>query len=340
MLLIAVLTLSFFMIMPFLTAILTSLILTYIFYPVYKKVNKKIKNKNLASFIVTILILVLIILPSFLILNTASKEARSLYEFSKETFFAGKECDIESKEMTCQIKSRIEEFLSIPQVKLQVASSVNKAPNFLVEQLLRFIFSIPKIVLNFFIIFFVVFFLLRDEKTFVDKIGNLLPLKKEQKKHIFKRFNDVAFAVIYGSIIVAIIQGTVAGIGYYFAGIRSPLIWALITMFFALVPLVGTAVVWLPASLVLIFSGYATSNTLLIVKGVLLLLYGALIVSTIDNLLKPKIIGERAKVHPVIVLLGVLGGLSFFGFIGFIVGPIILGLAVAFIKIYEEEKYF
>lgn len=339
-----ILALSFFIVKPFLTVILFSLVLAYIFYPVYKKLNKKIKNKNIASFIVTIVILLLIVIPSFIALNTVSRQAIFLYSASKDSiltgeFFVGK-CVEDSDNLGCKVANLIKGFFSHPQTRQQLSTIIKEATDFFVKKVRDFLFSIPTRIINFFVMVFITFFLFRDGKELVMKVESLLPLKKTHKKRVFVKFNDTAFAVIYGSIIVAIIQGALGGIGFFAAGIKSPLMWAVIMMFFALVPFVGTAIIWLPAALILIFSGYIESNTSIMVKGIFLLLYGTFVISLIDNLLKPKIIGDKAKVHPVLILLGVLGGLQFFGFIGIIVGPLILALLVAFIQIYEEEKYF
>jgi len=109
-------------------------------------------------------------------------------------------------------------------------------------------------------------------------------------------------------------------------------------MLASLIPYIGSSIVWLPASLMLIINGYTDMDTSIILKGMLLMLYGIFIVSTIDNILKPKLIGDKSGLHPLLVLLGVVGGLKFLGFIGVIVGPIIIALLITFIKIYEEEK--
>jgi predicted PurR-regulated permease PerM len=341
---IALLVLSFFIIKPFISAILVSLVLAYIFYPVYKLVNKKIKNKNVAAFTTTIIVIFLIVVPSFFILNTISREAIFLYSASKDKMLTGDflegVCMEEGKDFSCKITNFFRRVFSHPQIQQYLGTTIKEAVSFLVEKIRDFLFSIPARILNFFVMMFVVFFLFRDGKKFVEKVEDLLPLKKAHKKQVFVKFNDTAFAVIYGSLIVAIIQGSLGGIGFFAVGIKNPLIWAVIMMFFALVPFVGTVVVWLPAALILIFNGYVQSDTLVIVKGIGLLVYGTFVISFIDNLIKPKIIGDRAKVHPVLVLLGVLGGLHFFGFIGIIVGPLVLALLVTFIKIYEEEGYF
>ena len=323
---------------------MTSLFVAYIFYPLYKLVNKRIKNKNLASFIVTTLVILLIVIPSFFILNAVSREALFLYSASKDKIFTGEffssECSEEATSFSCKITNFMKGIFSHPEMQNYLSTTLKGATSFIVMRIRDFLLSIPSKLLNFFVMIFVTFFFFRDGKEFIKKVEGLLPLKKGHKQQVFVKFNNVAFAVIYGSIVIAIIQGTLGGIGFFAVGIKNPLIWAFIMMIFAVVPFVGTAVIWLPAALILIFSGYMESNTLIIVKGIALLLYGIFVISLVDNLLKPKIIGDRAKVHPVFILLGVIGGLHFFGFIGFVVGPVILALLVAFIKIFEEEKYF
>ena len=165
-----------------------------------------------------------------------------------------------------------------------------------------------------------------------------MPLKSKYRKHVFKKLNDMAYAVIYGSIIIAIIQGALGGIGFLMFGLPSPILWGIVMMFASLIPYVGSSLIWLPASLILIFSGYVNSDSTLMVKGILFILYGVFIIGTIDNILKPKIIGDKGGLHPVLVLLGVVGGLNLLGFIGVIIGPIVLAMLVTFIGIYEEEK--
>ena len=192
--------------------------------------------------------------------------------------------------------------------------------------------------LDMFIVLFVMFFLFRDGKIFIDKIERIMPLKDEYRKHVFKKLNDMAYAVIYGSIIIAIIQGTLGGLGFLAFGLPSPILWGIVMMFASLIPYVGSSIIWFPASLILIFNGYLNSETNLIIKGIFFILYGIFVVGTIDNILKPKLIGDKAGIHPVLVMLGVVGGLSFFGFIGVIIGPIILAMLVTFIEIYEEEQ--
>jgi len=333
-------TVSFLIVKPFLTAVLTGIIFSYIFYPVYSRIHKKIASKNISSLITSILVILVITLPLFFILNTISKEAYTTYLLSKQKFTSGQfsaPCEPFDKPI-CKISNYISDKTNDPQIKYYFDTTIKNATTKITENISDILFSIPIFVLDSFIMLFVMFFLFKDGKILVDKVEKILPLKIKYRKHVFKILNDMAYAVIYGSIIIAIIQGTLGGIGFAIFGLPSPLLWGLVMIFASLIPYIGSSIIWFPAALILIFNGYINLETNLIIKGVLLMLYGIFLIGTIDNILKPKIIGSKGGLHPVLVLLGVVGGLNFLGFIGVIVGPIILAMLVVFIKIYEEEK--
>jgi len=152
------------------------------------------------------------------------------------------------------------------------------------------------------------------------------------------RLKEITYATIYGAIIVAIVQGFFAGIGYYLVGINSFAVLTLVTMIAAIIPLLGAALIWFPVVIHLVVNGILLSDSSLIFKGVGLLIYGIIIVSTIDNFIRPKIIGDRAKANPVLILLGVFGGLQLFGFFGIFVGPVILVILVTLLDIHLEGK--
>jgi predicted PurR-regulated permease PerM len=129
-----------------------------------------------------------------------------------------------------------------------------------------------------------------------------------------------------------------AGIGYFIFGITSPILLTMLTIIASFIPFLGAALVWLPVSIAMLINGIITGSNSLMLRAGGLMLYGALVVSTIDNFLRPKIIGKRARVHPLVILLGVFGGLALFGFVGIIIGPFLLTLFIASLKIYEQEK--
>jgi len=331
---------SFLIIKPFLTAVLTGLVFAYIFTPWYSRINKRISNKNFASLITSLLVILIITLPLFFVLNVVSKEAYTTYLLSRQKVLSGQfltECQ-PADDTVCKIVNYFTNKANQPQVRYYFDTTVKTITNKITENISNILFSIPIFILDTFIVLFVMFFLFKDGHTFVNKLEKMLPLKYSYRKHMVKKLNDMAYAVIFGSLIIAIVQGTLGGIGFFIFGLPSPLIWGIVMVFAALLPYIGTSIIWLPASLFLIFDGYVNAETSLIVKGILLMLYGTFIVSTIDNILKPKLIGDKSGLHPVLVLLGVLGGLKFLGFVGIIIGPMILAALVTFVNIYEEEK--
>lgn len=334
--------LAFLVIRPFIAALLTSIFLAYIFYPIYAWVKKKVKNTNLAASIVSFLVIILLFLPLFFVLNTITKEAYVGYLTSKQKvltigdFFKG--CD-PAKNSLCGFINYIGDFLNEPKVKYHLQDGIEKASSYVVDAVSDLIFSIPRFVLNFFVMVFTMFYSFKDGPAILGNLKRVLPLRDIYKRHLFDKFEKVTFAIVYGHIVVAIIQGILGGIGFFIFGVHSPIIWGIVMAFAALIPFIGTAIVWLPAALFKLIEGISASNTGEIIGGVLFILYGIIIISSIDNVIRPKIIGDKANVHPVLILVGVLGGLYFIGVIGAVVGPLVLALFVTFVKAYEKDRY-
>jgi len=337
--LIALFALSFLIIKPFLISIITSVIASYVFYPVFAKINGKIKRPRLSSIITISLIVLIIILPLFFAFNILVKEARVNYVMLKQKILSADllidGCNEQS--LICSLSHSTQKILSDPKTKYYLDNTAQKITNFILDSAYNILFSIPILLINFFIMIFIMFYLFKDGAHMIKFIERISPLKKPHNQKILNQINDVSHAVIYGYIIVALVQGTLGAIGFVVLGVSAPLLLGILMAFFALIPFVGTPIVWLPVALFQILNGYTQHNNVLVIKGIILIIYGFFIISTIDNILKPKIIGDKAKIHPILVLLGVLGGLNIFGFIGIIVGPVVLAILLAFIRIYQRE---
>lgn len=333
--------LVFLVIRPFIATLLASFFLAYIFYPVYRWFKKKVKSKNTAALIVSFIIVILLLAPLFFVLNTLTKEAYVSYLTSKQKLLAMgdffKNCPEDNP--FCGFVSYIGDFLNEPKVKYHLENTIEKVASYVVDGVSDVVFSIPRFVLNFFIMIFTSFYLFKDGPELLSNIKRILPLKDIYKRHLFEKFGKVTYAIIYGHIVVAMIQGLLGGIGFFIFGASSPIIWGIVMAFAALIPLIGTAVVWFPAALFKLFGGISAGNMGEVVGGILFVLYGVLIISSLDNLIRPKIIGNRAKVHPVLILVGVLGGLYLLGPVGIMVGPLVLALFITFIKAYEKDRF-
>ena len=333
--------LVFLVIKPFVAALLASIVLSYLFYPLYRWFEKKIKNKNVASLIVSSIVVILLVLPLFFVLNTITKEAYVGYLTSKQKILGigdlSKNCD-PAKNPTCSFINYIGDFLDEPKVKYHLQNTIERVTSYVLNSVSDLVFSIPKFFLNFFVMIFAMFYLFKDGPSILINLKRLLPLRAVYKIHLFEQFGNVTFAIVYGYVVVAIIQGILGGIGFFIFGVHSPIIWGIVTAFAALIPFIGTAIIWLPAAIFKLINGISSNNTPEIIGGILFILYGLIIISSLDNILRPKIIGDKAKIHPVLVLVGVLGGLYLLGFIGVVIGPLILALFITFIKAYERDK--
>lgn len=331
--------LAYLLLKPFITAILTSALLAYIFYPLYYKIYKKTNKENLSAFAVSVIIVLIVALPFAYIITGLAKEATVLVKSMDkltDNNLVSAECD--KSKILCKSSERIRDDLSDPKIRSYVEDGVKKVTSAIIDKTSEFLLSLPDLLLNLFMIIFLVFYLFKEGPILAKWAENLLPIKNDYKTNLVKKINDSIYAILFGSIILAVIQGVFAAIGYYIVGMDSVILWSIITMLFALVPFVGTAIVWGPASLYFIAIGIMTSDSILIVKGIGLLLYGIFIISSIDNIIRPKLIGSRAGIHPILVLFGVIGGVALFGMIGVIVGPLVFALLIAFIEIYEKER--
>ena len=196
------------------------------------------------------------------------------------------------------------------------------------------VISLPQATLNLFVVFFTMFYFLRDSDAFIKKISDVLSMGERKYRRITNRLKDITKGVLYGYFLVAFLQGLAGGIGFFIFGISSPIFWGILMALLALIPYLGTGLVWGPAAAILLLDGIFQNSDILIIKGILLFVYGFFIVGMLDNFLKPKIMSNRAKIHPVIILLGVFGGLILFGPVGVLVGPLVLSLTMVFIEVY------
>jgi len=177
---------------------------------------------------------------------------------------------------------------------------------------------------------FVLFFVLRDGRAMAHKAVRLLPIEARLRGRLWRHLIDVTRAVFVGIGLTAIVQGALLGVGLFFAGVPSALVFGVIAMLFALIPFIGSALVWGPAALWLVAQGHP--GAALFIAG-----WGILVVGSVDNFLRPLLISGRVEVPTLAVFIGVMGGLSAFGFIGLFLGPIVLGLLVALFRFSTEE---
>tara|TARA_Y100000310_G_scaffold246869_1_gene252311 strand:- start:14673 stop:15695 length:1023 start_codon:yes stop_codon:yes gene_type:complete len=317
-LLLIILIVSYIIIKPFIIAILASIVLAYTFYPLYKKSSKIIKNKSLRSIILLLIIMGVLLTLTFFILNLLINESVSLFHTLR---------NVELSNIFDPLRNLFGENVDLG---LYIQETVNKGLNLILTSLSDLAFTIPQKAVSLFIILFMMYYLFKEGPSMIEKTMENLPLKKQHKETILNKLDSVMKATIYGTIVTAIIQGAIGTLGLIIFDVKSPIVWGLVMTVVSMLPYLGASIVWVPAALIKIFN-----NDLF--NGLGLAIYGILIISLIDNLVKPKIISQKTKIHPITVLLGVIGGIQLFGFIGIFLGPVILSLIVALFEIYLTE---
>ncbi|MFH1505656.1 MAG: AI-2E family transporter [archaeon] len=317
--LLIVLYLSIVVIRPFLTYIVLGLVLTAILYPFYKWLCKKVKNKNVAASIIVILVLLAIIMPLFYIITSLVQQAGVAYQTYGNA----------------ETVERFSEFIThISGQEVDVKEFVNNSMYWLKTNISSYaptvVTSITDIFLGLFVLFFVMFYALKEGNNLYDEIKELIPLKKKYKVKLFAETKNMVGAVMYGQVITAIIQGGLGGLGFLLFGIPNPVLWGFIMIILSFLPIVGAPIIWIPAGIIQIVNGNYVS-------GIGILIYGIVVISQIDNFIRPKLISRKSKLHPAVVLVGVLGGLKVFGFVGLILGPLILAILMVLLRTYTED---
>jgi predicted PurR-regulated permease PerM len=319
----ALFILAFLILRPILISSLFALILAFIFYPVHSKLYKLIRSKNLSAFIICVVLLAIIIVPLVLSVPFLAKQVLSIYSFVQGETFAGPIHDFLSGFFSSEeIADNIVIYLNY---------AVSYASNYMKDAFKGFIFNSPSISLHVVLILFVFFFGLRDGDKLVAYIQSLSPLTEESEKKVFGQFKDITYSVVYGQIVIGIIQGLLTGIALFIFKIPNPIVLTLIATFLGILPIIGPSLVWVPVDIYLLLKGDMTG-------AILLFFYGFLIISGIDNVLRPLIVGKKTKINSGVILVSMIGGLFVFGLLGLIIGPLVIAYLLLILETYRKTK--
>lgn len=311
-----ILYLSFQITKPYLVALFAGILLTFLFYPLYKLVRRVIRNNNVAAAVTSLLIILAVSIPMIIIANVLINQSTYLHDLFVKSD---------------SVKTIISNYVS-PELAPRIENMILGSIQFIKETSYSFILSLPQKIINFFIILFVMFYLFKDGNKIVAYFKKILPFKKKEEDMIIKQVNDTFYAILYGTVLISILQGVIATIGFYIFDVPLPVLWGAITAIVSMLPYIGPGIVWVPIVVFKYINGDVNNAIGLTIFSLIL------ITVILDWLIKPKLIADRANVHPIIILLGILGGISFFGIFGFLMGPIILALLVLFIQVYLKRK--
>jgi predicted PurR-regulated permease PerM len=317
---------------PFLKPLLFAAILGIGLYPLQAYLLRYVRSRSAAATLSTLAVLLIIVLPAAMTIASVSGEmvnishllaAKSREQGGVQQYvmnvvqiplnWLGRHVDLE--------RSGIQQWLDA--LPTRASGILLRSATFLVSRLAGFAGQTI-------ITFFVLFFIFRDGPSIADKIASILPLSDDQTQRLFASVRDAIVANFYGILAVAIVQGVLNGIALTVLRGPAPLMLGVLTGFASLVPLVGTALVWVPTSIYLMATGP-------IWKGIALILWGTVFVGSADNIVRPLVVQGRIQMHPLILMFAILGGLDVFGFLGIFIGPMALSVIVALGELLRDE---
>lgn len=328
------LALGVFIAAPYLGDILLALAFAIIFKPVHKKILAVMPGREgLAAFLGMVLALFVVFLPLIFFGFQVLNEAAGLYAALGRGGGDSNVLKVADNVIEEKLLRRLSEFLpgvvpsDISLAEINAAPYLEQFLAWIVENIGTLFSGIARITIGLLLSAMALYYLFKDGHRLRDAVLELLPFSADDNRKIFEKLEVTAESVIKGTLVVAAVQGVLAGLGFLLFGVPSPVLWGSVSAVASLLPAVGTAVIVVPAALYLIFSGS-------LVQGIGLLVWGSFIVGLVDNFIRPYLIKRGVHIHPFLILLSVLGGFGLFGALGFLLGPLVLSLIFALLEMY------
>jgi len=312
--------------LPFFGAVFWGSVLAIIFTPFYRKLLAVMNQRqNLAALTTLLLCLIMVILP--LTFLTTSRLQEGLVGYQR----------IRSGELNFgayfqQIMNALPPYVvslmersgigNLAQLRDALSNSILEGSQLIATEALSIGQNTFEFIVSFVIMLYLLFFLLRDGVVLTAKINQAIPLSMEHKHHLFSKFTTAVRATVKGTIAVAAAQGTLGGLMFYFLGIQGALLWGFVMAILSLVPAVGAGLIWGPVAIYFLLTGA-------IWQGVVLILFGVLVIGLVDNVLRPILVGKDTQIPDYVILISTLGGMVLFGLNGFVIGPVIAALFIA-----------
>ena len=307
----------------FLVPLAWAAILTIFFFPLHRRVLMKLPKPNLAAAMTITLVTVLLVVPVAWLVPAFVSEALSVFR------------SIPSGEFIPKVRMLLERYFVQFPVPLgdfeDVVTRISQAAGtFIAQQSARLAGDVARFVFDLFVMLFAMFYLFRDGRKLVQLLGDVSPLAGDHRERMMEEVRELISVTVSSGFIVAIVQGVLGGLVFWVLGLPSPVFWGVVIGFLAFLPLVGPWLIWVPAAISLLLNGHTG-------RGVALLILGLVVVSGADNVLRPILIAGRSQLNGLLVFVSLLGGIQAFGFVGVVLGPLVVATAVGLLKGYRES---
>jgi predicted PurR-regulated permease PerM len=311
---------TFMMVEPLLGYFLGAIILGFMMQPMQKKLRRVVGDR-ISAFLLVIFGILVVVLPILGIGAAVIEDAGNLAE------------DLEESEAinTTQIEQRLAEYTGQNfDIETSLDSFVSTFTNTTLGGFSQIVTTLTEIAIGVTLLIFLLYYLLKDGEKFVKWLRDTTPLPSDIQNQLYARVNKTTWAVIKGHVLVAVVQGLIAGLGLAITGVPNYAFWTFIMVILGFIPIIGTVVVWLPAAAYL----FAIDRS---AAAIFLFLYGMVIVGLTDNILRPIAVDRGSNLHPAVIIIGVIGGVYIFGAAGLFIGPIILGIFKAVLLVFKNN---
>jgi len=316
------------MLLPFIQVLAWAAVLVIVFYPIHQRIAAHTKHPGWSALISTALVIAAILIPVSLITLAVANEMPEVAQKLQGFFNALLD---PNSPVIGRITTGLGKYVDINRLHTQeyLVERLNSLNQQIAGQTLGLVGGVVGAVTQAFFIVFTMYYFFRDGDRIRKVLQDVIPLERAQSEGIFDRTREVIYGSVYGVVVIAGIQGALGGLAFAALGLPSPLVWGVVMFFLSMIPLAGSFLVWIPAAIYLVADGHWG-------KALALTVWGALVIGTIDNLLRPKLVGGRTKLHELLIFFSVLGGLQIFGVLGLVLGPVIVAITLALLDVFRQ----
>ncbi len=314
------------MLAPFVSVLLWAGVLTLSFMPVYQRILARTGKPSLSAAISTLFVVFVIGVPMGLVAWAIIREIVPAIAMLQGAFGAFLD---PNGEAAGPAMDWLGKQVDLPRARLQINERLGEMSTVIASHTMGVVGGILSLVIQALFVVFVMFYLFRDGKMIREAMASAIPLRNRETRIILHRVTEVVGASVNGVLVIAAIQGALGGIAFAALGLPSAIVWGAVMIFLSLIPIAGAFVIWIPAAIYLAATGSW-------IKAIILTLWGGVVISLVDNFLRPRLVGKRAKLHELFIFFAVLGGLNVFGLVGLVLGPVVLAIALSLFETFRH----
>jgi predicted PurR-regulated permease PerM len=311
---------------PFFNVIVWGAVLAIVSYPVYQRLIRWGRSPTVSAILTTLLVVLTFVIPLTLLGLVLVREVTDAVPRVQAGITSLLDPDSPVRQWVGR-HVEVDRYLD----RKFVTDKLNALGTLVARETVGIVGDVFGTAVQGFFVLFTLYYLLRDADRIIGAVRDFVPLDREQTDRILRQTHEIISASLHGVLSIAAIQGALGGVAFWVLGLASPLLWGVVMFFMSMIPMAGAFLVWVPASIYLLVTGHW-------VKALILALWGGGVIGTIDNFLRPHLVGQKTRLHELVVLFSVLGGLRVFGVLGLVVGPVVVAITMALIDVLRQAN--